>query len=577
MNLRKKFATVWLGAMLFACGGGTVQVSTPASPPCTSALSTGNAYECRVPALSGATTFSLDRAPEGMVIQPRSGYLHWTPAPGQQGSYSVDVIRSANGQSQRDTVAFNVTVGATVSAAGIYVSPSGNDSNTGTLDSPLLTLQAAASRATPGDTLYLRGGSYFNPEYGTSFAARSRNNLVRITGSGTAGNPITIRAYGNEYARLVSDANGIVFNGAQYWRVQGLELVGTSASLNRDISLSLWWVDTGEENRIQGTGIAMNTSYNIEITNCLIHDFPGAGVSNNGGAYITLADSIIYNNAWWSTSGTHGFANSQPVTTDNSDTTSVKLAMQRNLVFGNQSSMISHVFSKKLVKLTIDEGNGLHMQNNAHGFVGRFLAENNLSLYNGKAGLGLNTVDGSIIRNNAFYQNAQAVPGAGELTLQTSNSDSITNNLFQALPARDTISDSSKMYVGVGSNYAVPSADSDSLPASITQVPQVFADPANNDFHRAAAIPDGYGPGTPILTSLDAKRVEYGLSPAPATTVVDATYLRGLRAAILSSWPAPKAGDSIPEDLILEDAETGNCYDYNTRNNYPASSGVPCP
>lgn len=552
-------------------------VPAAASPSCSTALATGIEYECRVPPLAGRTTFSLVGAPEGMVIQPRSGYLHWTPAPGQEGTYPVIVDRDDGSYSQQDPLRFEVAAGSGAAAPGIYVSTGGSDANPGTPASPLLTLQEAADRAVAGDTIYLRGGRYFNAEYGSSFEARRYNSLVRITRSGTVGDWITIRPYGNEYAQLISDVNGIALTGTRYWRLQGLEIAGTNRSLSRDISLSLWWVDTGAESRILGRGVAMNGSYDIEIRDCVIHDFPGAGLSNNGGAYITLADSIVYDNAWWSTSGTHGFANSQPVTQDDADTTSVKLAMQRNLVFGNQSSMISHVFAKKLVKLTIDEGNGLHMQNNGNGFVGRFLAEDNLSLFNGKAGLGLNTVDGGIIRNNAFYQNAQAVPGAGELLLQTSSSASVVDNLFHAQTFRETISDSSKAYAGFGSNFAVPSADSASLPASIAQVPQVFADAAAGDFHRAASIPEGNGPDPSVIDSLEARRVEYGLEPAPAPTVVDEAYLRDLRATILSSWPAPKAGDSIPDDLVLQDPDSGFCYDYGSRGNYPETGGVPCP
>ena len=47
-----------------------------------------------------------------------------------------------------------------ISATEYYVSPKGNDKNTGTVDSPFATLAKAQSMVQPGDTVYLRGGIY---------------------------------------------------------------------------------------------------------------------------------------------------------------------------------------------------------------------------------------------------------------------------------------------------------------------------------------------------------------------------------------------------------------------------------
>ena len=55
-----------------------------------------------------------------------------------------------------------------IQAADYYVSPSGNDSNAGTIDAPLLTLRQAISKATAGTTIYLREGTYRVGDYGLS-------------------------------------------------------------------------------------------------------------------------------------------------------------------------------------------------------------------------------------------------------------------------------------------------------------------------------------------------------------------------------------------------------------------------
>lgn len=547
---------------------------------CNTNLTVGEEYSCVVPGVEEGATFSLKDAPVGMVIQPNSGFLHWTPASNQAESNTVKIVRTVDGQSNETEVIFNVQAGTATSQAGIYIAPDGNDKNSGTtIDQPLASLHKATKIAQPGDTIFLRGGTYTNDGFGEASFIGRRNNLARITTSGSADNWITIRPHGNEYVKLKSDVNAIMFKGASYWRVQGIELEGTTQLLNPDLTLDLWWNDTSASNKIKGRGIAMNTSFHIEIEDCIVRDFPGAGVSNNGGANITLKDSIIYNNAWWSTAGTHGFANSKPATADQNNQTDFKMTMTGNLVFGNQSSMISHVFSKGFVKLEIDEGNGLHMQNTEGLFYGRFLAENNLIFYNGKAGIGLNTIANSTIRNNSFYQNAQAVDGSGELSLQPpdlpdAQPNVIEKNLFHALPDRKTIKvfnkGQSNLYEGISDNYGVPAEDADDIKDYVTAVDSVFVDPENLDFSSASTILSDYGVPQNVLDSFESKLAEYGITPKPAKTKITDAYLKKLKMEIFRTWPAPNTNDSIPDNLILEDGDTGLCYTYEQRGDYPA-------
>ncbi|MCA9970961.1 MAG: hypothetical protein KC425_12135, partial [Anaerolineales bacterium] len=78
-----------------------------------------------------------------------------------------------------------------VSATGAtyYVAPSGADSNDGlTLATPFATIQKCASVATAGDTCLIRGGTY--------------RETVTVPRSGSAGNPITFKAYNAETVTL---------------------------------------------------------------------------------------------------------------------------------------------------------------------------------------------------------------------------------------------------------------------------------------------------------------------------------------------------------------------------------------
>src|SRR3954452_14859908 len=62
-----------------------------------------------------------------------------------------------------------------------FVSTSGDDGNPGTLSAPFRTIQQAADVADPGDTVFIRGGTY--------------RETVRPAHSGSASNPVTFKPY----------------------------------------------------------------------------------------------------------------------------------------------------------------------------------------------------------------------------------------------------------------------------------------------------------------------------------------------------------------------------------------------
>jgi hypothetical protein len=104
------------------------------------------------------------------------------------------------------------------SAPAFYVSTSGNDANPGTLSAPWRTVQHAADLATPGSTVYVRGGSY--------------EERVTINVSGNAGDGYTIfRSYPGETAildgqHLTPDGRSgmLVIQNKSYIRIQGFEI-----------------------------------------------------------------------------------------------------------------------------------------------------------------------------------------------------------------------------------------------------------------------------------------------------------------------------------------------------------------
>ena len=74
---------------------------------------------------------------------------------------------------------------STAQSTTFYVSPTGNDSNSGSMASPWLTVQKAANTLVAGQTALLRGGTY-------------RERGIRFAHSGTATAGIALRAYPGE-------------------------------------------------------------------------------------------------------------------------------------------------------------------------------------------------------------------------------------------------------------------------------------------------------------------------------------------------------------------------------------------
>ncbi len=99
---------------------------------------------------------------------------------------------------------------ATLPAASFYVSPSGSNTNPGTLSQPFLTIDHAIEQCSPGDEVVVRGGVYRDP--------------VIPNRSGTQQAPVVIRPFHNGVAYEKAEVRGLVpivenTGGAGAWQV----------------------------------------------------------------------------------------------------------------------------------------------------------------------------------------------------------------------------------------------------------------------------------------------------------------------------------------------------------------------
>ncbi len=117
------------------------------------------------------------------------------------------------------------SMAAATNAATFYVAPNGSNSNPGTIASPFATLQKAHDIANPGDTIYMRGGSYV-----------LNDAAVQISRSGISGKLITVINYPGETPILdgasitTSYRSAIQLSNASWWHIQGLEIKNAGAN-----------------------------------------------------------------------------------------------------------------------------------------------------------------------------------------------------------------------------------------------------------------------------------------------------------------------------------------------------------
>ena len=166
-----------------------------------------------------------------------------------------------------------------------YVAPTTSGTANGSIEHPFTSFSTAINTAVPGDTIYVRGGTY------------NLNSTVNIGAgkSGTAANPYSLLAYpgespildfrGEVYSATNQGQKGLNLNGS-YWRVKGLTIqyaadngiaIGGSNNIVEQV--------VARQNQDSGFSIAGNNASNNLLLNCDSYgnfDF-GAGGENADG------------------------------------------------------------------------------------------------------------------------------------------------------------------------------------------------------------------------------------------------------------------------------------------------------
>jgi hypothetical protein len=155
--------------------------------------------------------------------------------------------------------------------SGLYVATNGEDSNPGTIEKPMRTIQHAADIAKPGDTVYVRAGIY------------CQQLAVKTSGNAQQGF-ITFQSQPGEHAVLdggcltlpESETNMVKLANVSFVRVQGLEIRNCRTSNSRSVPGGI---------RVFGGGshieILHNEVHHIEQTSTF-QSRPGSGANGFG-------------------------------------------------------------------------------------------------------------------------------------------------------------------------------------------------------------------------------------------------------------------------------------------------------
>ncbi len=153
-----------------------------------------------------------------------------------------------------------------LASQAIFVALNGSDPNgDGSIDNPYRTLKKAANEASPGDTIYVRGGLYTG----------TKDTIYGI--NGTAQQPITIRPYPGETvifdgtnAGISGSESVIVINTSSYIVFEGFEIQNSP-----------------------GRGLSTYEAHHITIRNNRVHDVQQRGLSGAG-------DNLVFegNEVW---------------------------------------------------------------------------------------------------------------------------------------------------------------------------------------------------------------------------------------------------------------------------------------
>lgn len=323
-----------------------------------------------------------------------------------------------------------------------YVNPNGSDNNTGTsVSEPLKTIQAAADKTQPGDTVLVMNGTYHN---------KTDEMLVNIKNSGTETNWIKYANFPGHQPHLkASSSGGFFIQGASYLLIEGFKIEGPQDDVTLD------YAKAEQENKYNkvtsNTGIALKPyktadgsfryGHHLVIQNNEVFKFNCNGIGFTRGDYLLVQNNKVHHNAFYSPWACSGISTWSNWNFDHKKD-------RYRVIFRNNETYNNYNHIKFWMQGKITDGNGIIIDalkldqgvikdGFAEEYSGFVLVENNVSHHNGGRGINIYHSDNIDIINNTTYHNGQHPTMSSELGIGRSDNIRLFNNIFVAAPDRE--------------------------------------------------------------------------------------------------------------------------------------------
>jgi len=337
----------------------------------------------------------------------------------------------------------------------LVASPDGKPNAKGTEADPL-TLQAAADRTQPGDTVLARGGVYTNG--GNTFAA------LNIKNPGTAENWIRYANFPGETPVIRFDSlRGIRIEGARYLVIEGFEVDGQSDKVDPKAALEHAENFTGNDHTqtpFFGVGIRISTTeppsnpapegwtranpHHIIIRGNKVHHTSGGGIASARGDYLLIENNEVFKTSFYTPWGGSGISIWQSANYDDRQDV-YRTIIKNNICYQNNNKV------KFWMLKTFSDGNGIildalhNSQENIIGdgyttaYNGRILVVNNICFLNGGRGVNIFESDNIDIIHNTLHLNAQRDNIENEIELGRTHNTRIFNNIINVAEGKQAI------------------------------------------------------------------------------------------------------------------------------------------
>jgi parallel beta-helix repeat protein len=417
-------------------------------------------------------------------VQTQSPIIVQTPQAGSPSASTSKPTQLAS-PSTTPTLATVSSLPQSQSGGLYFVATNGNDSNPGTEGAPFKTMKKGVSMLKPGDTLYVKDGSYVGS-----------SQLADIP-SGTSWNePVTIAAYPGHKPMITAEANDIALYfdyRQQYVVVDGFIIDATGGT----DGVKITWVSDPS-----------NAAHHIRIQNTEIKNGATAGVIVTGefAQYNEFINLKVHNNG--RDRQDHG----------------IYIATSNNLIEGcdvyNHLGHGLHIYSGASYKPSYNTIRGNFVHDNVGGGISVFYGINN-SVYNNisfnnNTGV-LIVSNGSTVYNNTVYNNS----GAGILV--DASNVTVSNNIAYGNP-------SDGLYVGEWGNSVTVTNN------LLSNNSGNFKDDARGTALAGNLIGDNYEPNFANISAFDfrlqvgSSAIDAGITlPEVSTDIFGTARPRGLR------------------------------------------------